>query len=86
MVECFHVITIGVKHFRCEQYCIIFPLRNKSFPRNPFKFLHIQESLVSQSSILETRSSNVSRIEARGSSFECQLTFEQYRIFQVLCT
>ena len=66
MVECFHAITIDAKrlHFRCEQYCIILPLRNKSFSRNPFEFLHIRESLVSRSSILETRSSNVSSIEA----------------------
>ena len=80
MVECFHAITIGTKHlhFRCEKYCIIFPSTNKSFPRNPFEFLHIRESLVSRSSRLETRSSNVSSIEARGSSFECQLTFERY--------
>ena len=57
MVECFHAITISVKHlhFRCEQYCIILPLRNKSFPRNPFEFLHIRESLVSRSSRLETQ-------------------------------
>ena len=47
----------------CEQYCIILPSRNKSFPQNPFEFLHIRESLVS-------RSSNVSSIEARGSSLE----------------
>ena len=47
----------------CEQYCIILPLRNKSFPQNPFEFLHIRESLVS-------RSSNVSSIKARGSSLE----------------
>ena len=73
MVECFHAITIDAKrlHFRCEQYCIILPSRNKSFSRNPCEFLHIQESLVSRSSrlvprdsILETRSSNVSSIEA----------------------
>ena len=91
MVECFHAITIGAKHlhFRCEQYC--FPSRNKLFPRNPFKFLHIWESLVSQprdsiletwDSILETWSSNISSIKARGSSFECQLTFERYCIKQ----
>ena len=34
-------------HFRCEQYCIILPSRNKSFSRNPFEFFHIRESLVS---------------------------------------
>ena len=83
MVECFHAITIDAKrlHFRCEQYCIILPSRNKSFSRNPFEFLHIRESLVSRSSILETRdsiletqSSNVSSIEARGSSLEVRVS------------
>ena len=70
MVECFHAITIDPKHlyfYRCEPYCIIFPSRNKSFPRDPFKFLHIGESLVS-------RSLNVSSIEARGSSLEVQVS------------
>ena len=46
-----------VLYCRCEQYCIVLPSRNKSFPRNPFVFLHIRESLVSQSSRLETRDS-----------------------------
>ena len=93
-VECFHAITIDAKrlHFRCEQYCIILPSRNKSFSRNPFEFLHIRESLASRDSILETQDSRLdtrdsilerfehqgSRIESRGSSFECQLTFEWY--------
>ena len=69
----------------CEQYCIILPSRNKSFSRNPFEFLHIRESLVSRSLRLDTRDSILerfehrgSRIESRGSSFECQLTFERY--------
>ena len=73
-------ITIDAKrlHFRCEQYCIILPSRNKSFSRNPFEFLHIQESLVfsileTRDSILETRSSNVSSIEARESSLEVRV-------------
>ena len=80
MVECFHVITIDAKHlnFRCEQNCfILLALRNKSFPQNPFDFLHIQESLVSRSSgldpqdsILQTRSLNILSIEARESSLE----------------
>ena len=76
MVECFHAITINAKrlHFKCEQYCIILLSRNKSFSRNPFEFLHIRESLVSRSSILETRSSNVSSIEARGSSLEFRVS------------
>ena len=96
MVECFHVITIGARHLhlRCEQYCIILPSRNKSFPRNPFEFLHIRENPVSRSSRLDPRDSRLdtrdsilerfehrgSRIESRGSSFECQLTFERYCI------
>ena len=96
MVECFHTITIDAKrlHFRCAQYCIILPSRNKSFSRNPFEFLHIRESLVSRSSGLDPRDSRLdtrdsilerfehqgSRIESRGSSFECQLTFERYCI------
>ena len=69
MVECFHAITIDTKrlHFRCEQYCIILPSRNKSFSRNPFEFLHIRESLVS-------RSSNISSIEARGSSLNVRVS------------
>ena len=76
MVECFRAITIDAKrlHFRCEQNCIILPSRNKSFSRNPFEFLHIRESLVSRSSILETRSSNVSSIEARVSRFEFRVS------------
>ena len=94
MVECFHTITIDAKrlHFRCAQYCIILPSRNKSFSRNPFEFLHIRESLVSRSSGLDPRDLRLdtrdsilerfehrgSRIESRGSSFECQLTFERY--------
>ena len=78
MVECFHAITIDAKHLhvRCEQYCIILPSRNKSFSWNPFKFLHIWESLVSRSSRLDTRDSILERfehrglrIESRGSSF-----------------
>ena len=83
MVECFHAITIDAKHlyfYRCEPYCIIFPSRIKSFPRNPFEFLHIRESLASRDSrldprdsILETRSSNVSSIEARGSSLKVRV-------------
>ena len=36
-----------VLYRRCEQYSIILSSRNKSFPRNPFEFLHIRESLVS---------------------------------------
>ena len=69
MVECFHAITIDAKrlHFSCEQYCIILPSRNKSFSRNPFEFLHIRESLVSQSS-------NVSSIEARVSRFKFRVS------------
>ena len=61
MVECFHAITIDAKHlhFRCEQYCIILPFRNKSFSRNPFEFLHIQESLVSRSLGLDLRNSRL---------------------------
>ena len=79
MVECFHAITIDPKHFRCEQYCIILPLRNKLFPQNHLEFLHIRESLVSWSSRLDPRDSrrdtrdsisNVSSIEAWGSSLE----------------
>ena len=77
MVECFQAITIDTKrlHFRCEQYCIILPSRDKSFPRNPFKFLHIRERLVSRSSGLNPQDS---RLEDRVSRFECQLTFEWY--------
>ena len=70
MVECFHAITIDAKHlyfYRCEPYGIIFPLRNKLFPRNPFEFLHFRESLV-------TRSSNVSCIEGQGSSLEVRVS------------
>ena len=80
MVECFHAITIDAKRLqcRCEQYCIIIRSRNKSFSRNPFEFLHIRESLVSRSSRLERFEHRGSRIESRGSSFECQLTFERY--------
>ena len=63
-----------VLYCRCEQYCIIFSSRNKSFPRNPFKFLHIRESLVSRHSRLDPRSSNVSSIEARGSSLEVRVS------------
>ena len=83
MVECFHAIMIGAKHlhFRCEQYCIIFPSRNKSFPRNPFEFLHNQESLVSQSSGLDPRDSRLdpqmfcaSRIEDWVSRFKFQVS------------
>ena len=66
--------TLGVSSI---VQCIILPPRNKSLPRNPFEFLHIRESLVSRTSrldprdpILETRSSNVSSIEARGLSLE----------------
>ena len=76
MVECFHAITIDAKrlHFRYEQYCFILHSRNKSFPRNPFEFLHIRESLVSRGSRLDTRSSIVSSIEARGSSLEVRVS------------
>ena len=87
MVECFHAITIDAKrlHFRCEQYCIILPSRNKSFSPKPFRVCAYSRKpcfsiLETRDSILETRSSNVSSIEARGSSFECQLTFERYCI------
>ena len=101
MFECFRTITIDAKHFTvhvgvCEQYCIVILSRNKSFPRNPFEFLHIRESLVSRSSRLDPRDSRLdtrdsildrfehrgSRIESRGSSFECQLTFERYCILK----
>ena len=64
---------------------IILPSRNKSFPREPFEFLHIRERLVSRYSRLETRYSRLdprtfraSRLESWGSSFERQLTFERY--------
>ena len=43
---------------------------------NPFEFLHIWKSLVSQSLGLYPRMFWASRLENRGSSFECQLTFE----------
>ena len=73
MVECFHVMRIDMKHlhFRCEQYCIILPLRNKSFPQNLSSFC-----------ILGTRSLRFKtlRVEPWGLSFECQLTFEWYCI------
>ena len=75
MVECFHVITIDAKglHFRCEQYCIILPSRNKSFSRNPFEFLHIRESLVSRSLGLDPRTFRASRLEDRVSRYEFQV-------------
>ena len=76
MVECFHAITIDAKrlHFRCEQNCIILPSRNKSFSRNPFKFLHIRESLVSRSSRLDPRTFRASRLEVRVSRFEFRVS------------
>ena len=83
MVECFHTITIDAKrlHFRCAQYCIILPSRNKSFSRNPFEFLHIRESLVSRSSGLDPRDSRLDtqdsileRFEHRGSSLEVRVS------------
>ena len=79
MVECFRAITIDAKHFTvhvgvCEQYCIVILSRNKSFPRNPFEFLHIRESLVSRSSRLDPRDSRLdprdSRLDTRDSILE----------------
>ena len=80
MIECFHAITIDAKrlHCRCEQYCIILRSRNKSFSRNPFEFLHIRESPVS-------RSSNVSSIEARGSSLEVQVSSVNLLLSGTVC-
>ena len=74
-----------VLYRRCEQYSIILSLRNKSFPRNPFEFLHIRESLVSRDLILDTRDSILERFKHRGSSFECQLTFERYCMLHITC-
>ena len=87
MVECFHAITIDAKrlHFRCERYCIILPLRNKSFSRNPFEFLHIWESLVSRSSGLDTQSSNVLSIEAQGSSLEVRVSSANLLLSGTVC-
>ena len=48
--------------------CIILPSRNKSFPREPFEFLHIRECLVSRSSRLDPRTFRASRLEVRVSS------------------
>ena len=91
MVECFHAITIDAKHlyfYRCEPYCIVFSLREINRFLETLSsfcifekalFLETRDSILeTRDSILETRSSNVSRIESRGSSFECQLTFERY--------
>ena len=76
MVECFHAIVIDAKrlHFRCEQYCMILPSRNKSFSRNPFEFLHIRESLVSRSSRLDPRDSRLDTRNVRGSSLEVRVS------------
>ena len=93
-VECFHAITIDAKrlHFRCEQYCIILPSRNKSFSRNPFKFLHIRESLISwssrldpRSSRLDTRDSILERFEHRGSSLEVQVSSVNLLLSGTVC-
>ena len=76
MVDCFHVITIGAKHlhFRCEQYCIILPSRNKSFPQNTFELLHIRESIVSGYSRLDPRTFRASRLKDRDSRFEFRVS------------
>ena len=61
--------------------------RNKSFPQKLFRVMNIRDCLVSRSSrletrdsILETRNSSDSNFETRGSSRDCQLTFERYCI------
>ena len=88
MVECFHAITIDAKclHCRCEQYCIILHLRNKSFSRNPFEFLHIRESLVSQSSRLDTRDSILERFEHRGSRIEVRVSSVNLLLSGTVCS
>ena len=82
MVECFHVITIDMKrlHFRCEQYCIILPSRNKSFSRNPFEFLYIRESLVSRSSRLETQYSRLNPRTFRASRLKDRVSRFEFRV------
>ena len=82
MVECFHAITIDAKrlHFRCEQYCIILPSRNKLFSRNPFEFLHIRESLVYQSSGLDPRDSRLDTQDLILERFENRVSRFEFRV------
>ena len=76
MVECFHAITIDMKrlHFRCDQYCIILPSRNKWFSGNPFELLHIRESLVSRSSGLDPRDLRLNPQKFQVSRFEFRVS------------
>ena len=69
-------VHVGV----CEQYCIVILSRNKSFPRNPFEFLHIRESLVSRSSRLETRDSILATRSFRASRLEDRVSRFEFRV------
>ena len=52
--------------------------RNNSFPRKLFRVMNIRDCLVSRSSKFEWLKLRDTRIESRGSSRDCQLTFERY--------
>ena len=91
--ECFHstwLILVDVKHlyFRREQL-LFFLWEINCFLKNRWVFAYSRttcfSTLKTRSSRLETRDSRLeprtlqaSRIESRGSSFECQLSFERY--------